>query len=67
MDRVPAFILRITAEIVPQRSDYGSGTLRVYQEISIPAKEFLELCRILGEFDELAKKIRGRETGKEKL
>lgn len=59
--------LRISVVLQP---DYGpsgqekgiSGDLRLDQEFTICSLNFLEVCRVLSQFDELAKKIATRET-----
>lgn len=48
--------LRVRIEISVEQKNYNGG-LRLMQEFTLGARDFLEMAKILGQFDELAKKI----------
>ncbi len=41
------------------RSEQGMGHLEVSEELLLDARNFMDMCRVLGQFQELAEKIRG--------
>ena len=51
--------LRISISIEPE---YGKenvqGNLQLNEQFEVGSLDFLEVCRILGQFDELAKKVK---------
>ncbi len=48
--------LRIEVNLV--QSEYGSGGLHLREEIEIAQADFLEMAKILGQFHDLAEKIK---------
>jgi len=51
--------MRIAVEI-NQPQYYGGNGLAIREEFQLEAKDFLEICQILGAFHDLAKNIKGR-------
>jgi hypothetical protein len=42
-----------------KQPDYSvSGNLQLHEDFEVGNLQFLEVCRILGQFDELAKKVK---------
>lgn len=52
---------RVTVRIYVQQGNSGNG-LNVEQNFEVAVTDFLDLCRVLAQFQELAKKIE-RERG----
>jgi hypothetical protein len=52
--------IRIQVSIQPQ--DYSSGGVNLTEEFKVSQVEFMEVCKILGQFHDLAVKIE-RERG----
>lgn len=50
------FLLQISARI-EQRGD-GYGGLRIEENIEIKASDFIEMAKILGQFHDLAQKVK---------
>ncbi len=51
-------IFRVTIRVHVQPEDsYGGSGLEVNQDIVVRADDFLSLCKILAQFQELAKKV----------
>lgn len=48
--------LKVRIEISVEQENY-SGGLRLAQQFTLSARDFLEMAKILGQFDDLAKKI----------
>lgn len=48
--------IRIRIAISVEQKNYTGG-LRLEQEFAIGARDFLEMAKVLGQFDDLAKKI----------
>lgn len=64
--------LRVSVTLEPDQSDYDSqrttggyigGNLQLSQQFELESVGFLDACRFLGQFDDLAKKI-ATEKGK---
>ncbi|MCI4357363.1 MAG: hypothetical protein L3K18_09580 [Thermoplasmata archaeon] len=56
--------LRISVSIQPESGNYTSnGNLEVREDFEIPQMGFLEMCRILGQFQELASKFKASRAG----
>lgn len=55
------FELQITADIRPVGGESGYGNLRVHENITLTAEGFLDLCKILARFHELAEELRGKK------
>lgn len=52
--------LRVQVSIQPQ--DYSTGGINLLEEFKVSQVEFMEVCKILGQFHDLATKIE-RERG----
>ena len=50
--------LRINVSIEPGDYSSGNGQLQINEQFEVPNLGFLEMCRILGEFDALAQKFK---------
>ena len=50
--------LELTISINIRQSGYGGNSLSLNNTIVLPAKDFLDMCRILGEFQTLADKFK---------
>ena len=51
-------MLNLRIEVNVSQSSYGSGGLHLREEIEIPEADFLEMAKILGQFHDLAEKIK---------
>jgi hypothetical protein len=52
----PIFRVSIRVHVQPD-NNYGGAGLEVQQNIVVKADDFLSLCKILAQFQELAKKL----------
>lgn len=54
--------LYVSIRVEPENDEYNvmSGNLSVNQEVKIKASDFLEVCKIIGQFNTLAKDIQER-------
>ncbi len=51
-------MLNLRIEVNVSQSEYGSGGLHLREEIDIREGDFLEMAKILGQFHDLAEKIK---------
>jgi hypothetical protein len=57
----PKYKLNIRAEIRPTEYGCGAQGLQVSEEVDVSAENFLEMSKILGQFHDLAEKIRAEQ------
>ena len=55
--------IQMNVNISLYQPGYG-GTLRIEEQVELPAADFLELAKILGQFHDLAKKIKAEKAEK---
>ncbi len=58
MDKGKRFNVRVNISI--ENNEYCSERLTINDEFTIPQKEFMDVCKILWEFQSLAKNIKER-------
>jgi hypothetical protein len=58
-------VLRLRIEVNIEQSDYGRGGLHLRQEMSVDDLDFLEMAKVLGQFQELAERV-NKERGVKK-
>ncbi len=56
-------MLNLRIEVSISQSNYGQGNLHLREELEIAEVDFLEMAQILGQFKELADRVR-KERGK---
>lgn len=61
MSESKKFDIRIRVEVHEHRNPHGD-VLSVEQVLTIQADTFLDLCRVLARFDELAKELNRQES-----
>jgi len=58
----PKYLLKVNVELVNCDGNgypnYGTGTLRVQEELNVQAASFLEIAQILGRFHELNESLK---------
>jgi hypothetical protein len=50
--------LELTIQISVRQPHYSGGAIELRDSFQIPAADFMQLCKILAQFDELSKKIK---------
>lgn len=53
---------KLSIRISIRPSDYSGSGLEIHEEVELAVEGFMEMCKVLGKFDELAKQIK-KEKG----
>lgn len=56
------YTLRLNVSIMDAGLGMGGGHLQINEEFAIEARNFIEICKLLGRFDDLAQQIRKEEN-----
>ncbi len=54
--------LELTIQIWVRNAKMGGGALELRESVYLKASDFMEMCRILGQFQQLAQKIQKEQS-----